>query len=156
MKKIWIITFLLVIFISTAYTIELNLISSGYTVIYSEVGQSAKHNVFKLHNKTIPIKDALYQEYLKDNKKILIWISESFGKNEAENYQKIMDEKMKNSNVFSNKKQIQIGGINISKVNGMGMLNYYYNFNSYNIWISLHDETIVEYLVNEINSQLWE
>jgi len=96
------ISLLVVVFYSNGYSLELNLKFDEYRLIYAENGEVAKENVYRLHQKAIPLKDAIYQSYVKNDKKIWIWVSESVSQREARKLYENMHLKIKHSNTFSN------------------------------------------------------
>jgi hypothetical protein len=93
--KMILISLVVVVFYSSGYSLELNLKFDGYRLIYTENGEVAKENVYRLHQKAIPLKDAIYQSYAKDDKKIWIWVSESANQREAIKLQENMHLKIK-------------------------------------------------------------
>lgn len=153
MKKVLIFLFV-VVFYCNGYSLELNLKLDGYRLIYAENGEVAKENVYRLHGKPIPLKDAVYQSYTKKDNKIWLWISESVDGKEAKKLYDDMNSKIKNSKTFKNQRFFDVNGARVGKVDGMGMTNYYYSIKNYNIWIAMDENNFAKELIQKINANL--
>ncbi|MEF3255675.1 MAG: hypothetical protein K6348_09005 [Deferribacterales bacterium] len=130
-----IIIILLIANLVLAFTPPNNLLE--YYLVRYDKSESAKNEIYHLHGKRFPLKEAFIAEYRNNsNGKIIIWGSVSYNNKEAKELFNMMHTKMPNSNLFTGLKKYKIKQIDIFYVKGMGMDNVYFVKDNINIWIA--------------------
>ncbi|WP_303851263.1 hypothetical protein [Seleniivibrio woodruffii] len=119
---------------------------AGCSIIAERSGRTALTEIAYLHRKQIDAKDAYSAEYKCADGSLYVWASFSENNLKAQQLYKDMDVKMPQSKVFSDMKKMKVDGMNITKVQGMGMDNYYFMKDTGNYWVSVKDADSMKYL----------
>ncbi|MGE4267314.1 MAG: hypothetical protein AB7F25_07755 [Deferribacterales bacterium] len=119
---------------------------AGCSIIAERSGRTAITEISYLHRKQIDAKDAYSAEYKCADGSVYVWASFSENKLKAQQLYKDMDVSMPQSKVFSNMKKMNINGISVTQVQGMGMDNYYFMKDTGNYWVAVKDADSMKYL----------
>ena len=103
-------------------------------------GDEAKKSVNGLHGLDIPLKNAYIARYQgANNASAIVWVSESFNKEDATKLFKVMDEKMPKSSSFSNYERVKYKEFDLRYVYWpkMNMHDVYYLSGNNNYWLAV-------------------
>jgi len=119
---------------------------AGCSIIAERSGRTALTEIAYLHRKQIDAKDAYSAEYKCADGSVYVWASFSENNLKAQQLYKDMDVRMPQSKVFSDMKRMNINGIGVTQVQGMGMDNYYFLKDTGNYWVAVKDADSMKYL----------
>jgi hypothetical protein len=106
--------------------------------------KEAFEQIYKLHGKKFPLKNAYVAEYASKTHYAIIWASQSENSSDAFALFETMNKKMPKSNAFKNMKSMKINNIAVVYVFGMGMDNYYFLIEDKNYWIAIKGKNTVD------------
>lgn len=116
-------------------------------------GDEAKQSVNGLHGLDIPLKNAYIATYKgADNASAIIWVSESFNKEDAAKLFKVMDEKMPNNKSFSKYERVSYKGFNLRYVfwDKKNMHDFYYLSGNKNYWLAVSVNENLKTFIDEL------
>lgn len=101
-------------------------------------GIEAIKQISRLHGKPIVITQGYIAQYAAEGREITLWVSVSPSNQEGEELFRVMDEKMPNSKVFTNREVVKVKNKDVIKVLGMGQKHYYWVNGKYNYWVAIN------------------
>ncbi|WP_366923594.1 hypothetical protein MFMK1_000497 [Metallumcola ferriviriculae] len=126
---------------------------AGMPRVELSVGPDAVKNISGLHGTDIEIVEGLVAIYstAKEDRQMIVWVSESRNKQEATKLLTIMDNMMPNSSAFSNYQVKILNGRTYYYVTGIGMDNYYYQKGKRLYWVAIKDKDPETVLLNIVD-----
>ncbi len=114
---------------------------AGLPLVKLSTGPDAVKSISRLHGTGIDVVRGIVAMYGSHDgsRQLMVWVSESRSKAEATKLLNIMDEKMPNSNAFSNYQVKILDGRTYYYVSGIGLDNYYYQKGKRLYWVAIKD-----------------
>ncbi|WP_022849660.1 hypothetical protein [Limisalsivibrio acetivorans] len=109
---------------------------NGCTIEKLVTGEEAERQIIKLHRRDIDLKSAYVAHYECGEAKAILWTSFAEDKKTSRKLHEVMDGKMDQSRMFTNRREVSIAGKETVYVFGMGMDNYYFVHKDGNYWIT--------------------
>jgi len=148
MMKIFVTILLLVSYTALAFgppqQIQNNM--NHMKIIRVTTGKLASDEIFKLHGKKFPLKDAYVAEYKSDTHYLVVWASKSKTEKDAKELIEAMNKKIPLSKAFRYVNKINVDNIEVFYVIGMGMDNYYFLKGDENYWVAITGDYSLELL----------
>ncbi len=98
-------------------------------------GPGAISQISGLHGTSIAIKNAYIGQYAGPSGRAMLWVSESSSEEDARALLEAMDRKMPGNDAFGNRVQTSVAGQAVFRVEGGGMINYYYRLGTRVFWV---------------------
>jgi len=120
-------------------------------------GQQAINEISKLHGVAIQNVDDGYILTYKDTDGLeaTIWLTVSKDNITAQQLFEIMDSKMPNNKIFSDRQDLIIDNQNIVTVNGMNLTHYYWSTENKNFWVALRNNDRGLQVVEKVLAIRW-
>lgn len=120
-------------------------------------GQQAINSISKLHGVAIENVDDGYILVYKDTNgfEATIWLTVSKDSITAKQLFKIMDSKVPNNKIFSDRQEIIIDNHNIVTVNGMNLTHYYWSEENKNFWVALSNNNKGLQVIEKVIAIRW-
>lgn len=122
----------------------------GANKMQEQSGPSAIEAITQMHKTEIDVLNAYIITYAKSDAQITLWLSISPNEEEAEYLFRVMDEKVPDSQVFTGREPITLGGRDVIKVNGMGQEHFYWQEGTINYWVAIQGNGDRDALVKEV------
>lgn len=100
-------------------------------------GEEAANHISQLHGTTIPMDESYMAMYGKEGQQVVLWVSRSNKEQDAEALLRAMDEKMPQSQAFTNYRKQVVAGRQVYRVDGGGMDNFYYRQGRAVFWVGV-------------------
>lgn len=116
-------------------------------------GDEAKQSVNGLHGLDIPLKNAYIATYQgANNASAIIWVSESFNREDATKLFKVMDEKMPTSKSFSKYERVKYQDLDLRYVywDSKNMHDFYYLSGNKNYWLAVSVNENIKTFLDEV------
>lgn len=100
-------------------------------------GPEAIKQISMMHGTEIVLTEGHIAKYKGDGKEVVLWVSVSPTAEEGKQLFVEMDEKMPVSKVFTGREEVEVNGMKMIKVKGMGQEHYYWVNGKYNYWVAV-------------------
>jgi hypothetical protein len=100
-----------------------------------QTGQEAAAQIGGLHGLSIPVKDAYVAVYRGSGGEARLWIAGAADDASAADLLTAMDQKMPGNGTFTGRTESPVDGLTVYRVDGAGMVNYYYRLGRRVYWL---------------------
>lgn len=116
-------------------------------------GKEAIDQISKMHGTSIDIVEGYIAIYEDQAGQVILWLSTSPTVEEGQALFDIMDEKMPQSKVFTDREEHEVDGKKVIKVLGWGQEHYYWVEDEVNYWIAVQSNGIetVKEVMEKVN-----